>query len=218
VEVADRFVDWHAPRLVLRPFASDYFAEEVIATLPPPRKADGTSISKYFSSSNCQESCQNVRETSDWPSIKDDPVFQTIADGGPSIPVDYFRAHRTCSEHDESRDVSETEEGEFSREPDAAGSQGERKDGRGWSVMDNLEQALNSRDLSTAAKQRHMTVVESNNLASVEPWRQVDGEARIVSSRPPPPPKSTLEAHNKSLDQTASSPSGSPESLDDRDQ
>lgn len=216
MEVADRFVDWHPPRLALRPFASDYFAEEVIATLPPPRKADGSSISKYFSSSNCRESGQNVRETSDWPSIKDDPVFQTIADDGPSIPVDYLRAHRTCTEHDESRDVSETEEGEFSREPDA-GSQAERKDSREWSVMDNLEQTLNSKDLSTAAKQRHMTMVESNNLASVGPWRQVNDEPGIVSGRPPPPPKSTLEAHNKSSNQTASSPSGSPESLD-RDQ
>jgi len=218
VEVTDRSADWHPSRLVVRPFASDYFAEEVIVTLPPPLKADGSSISKYFTASNCQESLQSVREASDWPSIKDDPVFQRIADDGPSILIDYLRAHRTWSGHDEPRNDSEAEEDGSSRELDAASSQGERKDGHGWSVMDNLEQALNSRDVFTTPKQRPLTTVDSNNLASVESWRQVDDGAGIVSPYPRPIPKSTFHAHNGSLDQTASSRSGSPESLDGRNQ
>ena len=215
-EVADGVLGWHPPGLVLRPFASDYFAEEVIATLPPPLKSNGSSISRYFAASNCHESIQNVRETSDWASIKDDPVFQSISDNGPFVPIDYLKTHRTGSEHEVQRKEYETDEGEFSREPETGGSQGEHKNSRGWSVMDNLEQALNSRDLSTIVKQRHPMKVEPVDPARAEPQRQLDSNDESLSGRQIPPPKSAFYAPNNSMGQTRSR-SRSPGTPDDRD-
>lgn len=217
VEITDRLLDWHRPILVVRPFASDYFAEEVIATLPPPLKAKGSSISKYVVASDCQKLIQSVRETSDWASFKDDPVFQKIADDGPSIPIDYRRARHVRSEHEEPTKEPEMEDGEFSREADAASGQRAHKDGHRWSVMDNLEQALNSRDMSTAAKERHLTQVVSTDVARVESRRQVDDNDENMSGRPYLPGLK-IEGNNKSMDQIASSRSGSTESLGDRDQ
>jgi hypothetical protein len=49
------FVEWHPPKLVVRPLASDYFAEEVANFLLRHRR-QMEAPSKYFTCANFQES------------------------------------------------------------------------------------------------------------------------------------------------------------------
>ena len=84
--------------------------------------------------------------------------------------------------------------------------------------MDNLEQALNSRESSSTAKQGHLTRVELIDPVRAEPKREVDDKTAIVSGRPSPSSEFKSEVYIKSMGQTASSRSGSPESPGDRDQ
>jgi len=232
------FVEWHPPKLVVRPLASDYFAEEVIATLPPPPpKADGSSPSKYFTCANFQESIRSVRDTSDWVAIKDDPVFQCIAENGDSLPIEYLTAHRGFPDHDEENMDLDTEEGELSQERNTASIHPDKKDSHGWSVMDNLEQALNSGDFSAAAKQRHATPLESLDAERFQLRHHVEDSAEEASARaaeeklaalgvtglpkpvraparPYPPPNVAPELSHDLVGQASRSRSRSPETHD----
>ncbi|KAI9880607.1 MAG: hypothetical protein M1830_001958 [Pleopsidium flavum] len=175
---------WHPPKLVGRPFASDYFAEEVIATLPPPPpKPEGSSLSKYFTYANFQDIVRSVRETGDWAAIKVDPVFQCIPDNGDSVALEYLTAHRGSLDQEADNMDVETEEGELSQEQTTASQDPDKQDSHGWSVMDNLEQALNSGDFTAAAKQHQTTPPGSIDAEKVQLQEQAEDSAEEASAR-----------------------------------
>lgn len=124
---------WHPAKQVTRALPSTFDEAEEQALKPTPDKLEnGESVSMYFTHANSHEAFLDVRQTDEWESIQDDPIFVVFTDhemrtnlvsledciGQRDRPDEWFMESRR--DHDEEM-------------PDA-----------NWSVMDNLEQVLSA--------------------------------------------------------------------------
>lgn len=161
-------------------------------------------------------------------------MFQTIPENGDSIPTETLTAHRNLTNHNREHLNLNAEEGELGQERETESSHNNERDSHGWSVMNNLEQALNSGDFSAAAKKRHTAstaysheekpqlrqhIEENDEGASARTAEEklaalgVTGLPKPVRApaRPWPPPELGSESHPGVGDQGSRSRSRSPD-------
>jgi hypothetical protein len=141
---------------------------------PAVKYGNGESVSKYFTLGNSHEAFLDVRQTNDWPKVKDDPAFVEFppAEEMDLIPLQECidRRHRPDEPLEEVNEVGEEETQDSS-----------------WNVMDNLERALSDE----TAEPKAPTAREADEIA-VDP-RQEDILAKLgVTGAPKPPSKETI--------------------------
>ncbi|RAR08298.1 hypothetical protein DDE83_006058 [Stemphylium lycopersici] len=122
---------WHPAKQVTRALPSTFAEAEEDALKPTPEKLDnGDSVSMYFTADNSHEAFLNVRQTDEWETIQDDPVFVVFTDEEMQnnlVTLEDCIAQR--DRPDEAQEVVMHDEDMEMR--DAT-----------WDIMDNLEQAL----------------------------------------------------------------------------
>jgi hypothetical protein len=127
---------WHPAKQVTRALPSTFDEAEEQALKPTPEKLEnGESVSKYFMADNSHEAFLDVRQTDEWESIQDDPIFVVFTDEamrGNMVSLEDCIAQR--DRLDEHSYHSMGAGGDTDHEmPDVT-----------WSVMDHLEQVLSA--------------------------------------------------------------------------
>ncbi|KAF2031481.1 hypothetical protein EK21DRAFT_63153, partial [Setomelanomma holmii] len=124
---------WHPAKQVTRALPSTFEEAEEQALKPTPDKLDnGESVSMYFMAENSHEAFLDVRQTDEWESIRDDPIFVIFTDE--DLRRDLVSLEDCIAQRDRpdepAEDVPKDDDEEM---PDAS-----------WSIMDHLEQVLSS--------------------------------------------------------------------------
>jgi|TARA_R110002003_G_scaffold96_34_gene7711 hypothetical protein len=116
---------WHPAKQVTRALPSTFDEAEEQALKPTPDKLDnGESVSMYFMAENSHEAFLDVRQTDEWESIQDDPIFVVFTDE--EMRRNLVSLEDCIAQRDRPDPRDDDEE-----MPDAS-----------WSVMDHLEQVL----------------------------------------------------------------------------
>lgn len=124
---------WHPAKQMTRALPSTFAEAEEQSLEPPPDKLDnGESVSMYFMAENSHEAFLNVRQTDDWDSIRDDPVFVVFTDA--EMQHNLVSLEDCIAQRDRPDEFSAS-----SRQDDDQ----EMHDAT-WDIMENLEQALSS--------------------------------------------------------------------------
>jgi hypothetical protein len=140
---------WHPAKQVTRALPSTFAEAEEDALKPTPEKLDnGDSVSMYFTAENSHEAFLNVRQTDEWDTIKDDPVFVVFTDE--EMQNNLVSLEDCIAQRDRPDEFQEDtqQDGDL-----------EMRDAN-WDIMDNLEQALtttNGTARTTAVKQEAST-------------------------------------------------------------
>ncbi|KAF2188119.1 hypothetical protein K469DRAFT_768460 [Zopfia rhizophila CBS 207.26] len=126
---------WRPAKQVTRALPSTYEDAEEQALKPPAEKLNNAeSVSIYFTQANSHQAFLDVRDTSEWRKIKNDPIFVVFPDDKDMdlIPIEdcISKRDRPDEQLEEIKVEEEDEEMEDST----------------WNVMDNLEQALSGQD------------------------------------------------------------------------
>ncbi|KAH0545565.1 hypothetical protein FGG08_000396 [Glutinoglossum americanum] len=152
-----------APMPAGRPLATTFLQSEAQEPLPPPwSEESGNSVSKFFSLKSFSEACVTIRDTEGWRYMKDDPIFRQITDGGDLIPIEELLACR-------GRNIQYEDSKDQSRATPVPSDHGDNQsDQPGWSVMDNLENALNSGDFTTVSSKPKQVKSEPFDIAEME--------------------------------------------------
>jgi hypothetical protein len=96
--------------------------------------------------------------------MKDDPVFRHIGDNGDLIPISELLASwGRCRRRGDGADQNESRK--LSIPSDHGGNQSDQP---GWSVMDNLENALNSGDFTAVSNKQTQVKSEPFDMAEME--------------------------------------------------
>ncbi|ORY16712.1 hypothetical protein BCR34DRAFT_475759 [Clohesyomyces aquaticus] len=121
---------WRPAKQVTRALPCTFEEAEEQALKPAAEKlGNGESVSIYFTVDNSHEAFLDVRQTDEWPRIKNDPIFVVFDNNDMDlIPIEdcISKRDRPDEPYDEVRDEEDHEETQESS----------------WNVMDNLEQAL----------------------------------------------------------------------------
>ena len=123
-----------------RPLPADSLLADMNMPLPPPAfEDDGRIQSKYHSRREVRFLLENVKNTDEWPKVKEDAVFSFDANDCKVMTVEEWveRRERTAMAHQDS-DL-EKEDGELTQETN---TEEETRDA--WDIMDSLEDALNN--------------------------------------------------------------------------
>ncbi|KAI9772528.1 MAG: hypothetical protein M1840_000733 [Geoglossum simile] len=155
-------ITWLAPKPVGRPLAATFSQSEAQDPLPPlwPEES-GKSVSKYISLDSLNETCASIRNSNDWENMSNDPIFREIGDDRGLVPIDELLTSRGRYEGNADRDQTRAS----SSSSDHGGNQSDQP---GWSVMDNLEYALNSGDFTVASGQQKQAPSEPFDMAEME--------------------------------------------------
>ncbi|KAH0562601.1 hypothetical protein GP486_002725 [Trichoglossum hirsutum] len=161
-------ITWLAPKPVGRPLSAAFSLSEAEESLPPPwPEESGNSVSKYFNLKSLSEACVTIRDAEDWEYMKDDPIFQRIGDGD-LIPISELIASRGRSRQ------RGTDQNESRESPIPSDHGGNKSDQPGWSVMDNLENALNSGDFTAVSTKQKQVKSEPFDMAETEQLDRVE--------------------------------------------
>lgn len=166
---------WHPAKQVTRALPSTFAEAEAQALEPAPEGlGNGESVSMYFTTENSHEAFLDVRQTDDWSSIQDDPVFFVFTDEqmqGNVMSIEDCVAQRDRpDESSENKDQNEDHEMH-----DAS-----------WDIMRNLNQALMSKDGDSKSQGiRQQDVAESTAT-------QEEILARLGVTGDPKPPSHQL--------------------------
>ena len=108
--------------------------------LPAPSVEDNERpLSRYLAYEDSDSLAQNIKESSYWDDLKEDPMFQSIPDDGDIIPVAELISHRDLHDDIEEGSETEKEDGELTQESNIMSDEPES-----WDVMNSLEHALNA--------------------------------------------------------------------------
>lgn len=122
---------WHPAKQVTRALPSTFDLAEEQSLKPTPEKLDnGESVSVYFAAENSHEAFLDVRQTSEWDRICDDPIFVVFTD-------DDMRSNMVSLE-----DCIGQRDRPDDHQPDHQNDDDEEMPDATWSVMDHLEQVL----------------------------------------------------------------------------
>lgn len=166
---------WHPAKQVTRALPSTFDEAEHQALDAAPEALDnGDSVSMYFTAENSHEAFLDVRQTDDWETIRDDPVFVVFTDEemrNNVVSIEDCIAQRDRT--DESSDA--TKHGEDQEMHDAS-----------WDIMENLEQALTSRHGDS-----HSQLNNQDTVSSPAPTQE-DILAKLGVTGAPKPPSHNL--------------------------
>ncbi|KAF2829198.1 hypothetical protein CC86DRAFT_185972 [Ophiobolus disseminans] len=140
---------WHPAKQVTRALPSTFEEAEEQSLKPTPEKLDnGESVSMYFTAENSHEAFLDVRQTDEWETIRDDPIFVIFTDA--EMHRNLVSLEDCIGQRDRLDEYfRETRRDDDEEMPDVS-----------WSVMDNLEQVLsgtNGEDLQPSTVQ-HTTM------------------------------------------------------------
>jgi hypothetical protein len=169
---------WHPAKQVTRALPSTFDEAEAHALQPTPEKLDNAeSVSVYFMAENSHEAFLDVRQTDDWDSIRDDPIFVVFTDM--DMRQNLVSLEDCIAQRDRPDEYLATAQRDDDEEmPDAS-----------WNVMDHLEQELSSTNRASSAKpveHQHPSRTETSQediLAKLG----VTGAAKPPSEGPPQP-------------------------------
>jgi hypothetical protein len=166
---------WHPAKQVTRALPSTFDEAEEQALRPTPEKLDnGESVSVYFMAENSHEAFLDVRQTDEWDSIRDDPIFVVFTDR------DMRQNLVSLEDCIAQRDRSDTNPVNTQRDDD------EEMPDVSWNVMDHLEQELSS--TSGASRPEQM---EHERSSPIE-CSQEDILAKLGVTGAPKPPSDEL--------------------------
>ena len=142
------------------------------------------SVSKYFTGERAEEALLNVRQTSEWKSVKDDLIFREFRTTYDLIPLNEVKANRDRPDVDEEEAGSEMdiEEGDETDLPKQGRIAQEAE--KNSHVTDNLFQALSSSDYSTGNKPGSNATVMTTPAAALGDQNQL---------QPIPPARDTAQ-------------------------
>lgn len=122
---------WHPAKQVTRALPSTFDLAEEQSLKPSPEKLEnGESVSIYFTAENSHEAFLDVRQTSQWDAIRDDPIFVVLTDD--EMRKNMVSLEDCIGQRDRPDDPQWDSQHDNDEEmPDAS-----------WSVMDHLEQVL----------------------------------------------------------------------------
>ncbi|KAF2855678.1 hypothetical protein T440DRAFT_160419 [Plenodomus tracheiphilus IPT5] len=178
---------WHPAKQMTRALPSTFEeAENQALDVAPEGLDNGDSVSMYFTAENSHEAFLDVRQTDGWETIRDDPVFVVFTDEEMEnnvVSIEDCIAQRDrpdepsgVTRHDEDQEMHDAS----------------------WDIMENLEQALNSRHGDS--RSQPMKQEESTSPATT----QEDILARLgVTGTPKPPshdlPPASYQMHENQL-------------------
>ncbi|CAG5163019.1 uncharacterized protein ALTATR162_LOCUS6343 [Alternaria atra] len=162
---------WHPAKQVTRALPSTFAEAEAEALKPTPEKLDnGDSVSMYFTADNSHEAFLNVRQTDEWETLKDDPVFVEFTDE--EMRSNLVSLEDCIAQRDRPDELyKEARQDEDLEMRDAT-----------WDIMDNLEQALATNN--GVAKPTAM----KSETASPQQLSQEDILAKLGVTGTPKPP------------------------------
>jgi hypothetical protein len=86
---------WRPPTVAARPLPSTFPVQEEIEPLSSDETLEsGTSVSKYVSDKDAEDSNRHICETKYWCSLKDDPIFRVIVTDGETISIEELASRR----------------------------------------------------------------------------------------------------------------------------
>ncbi|RMZ72629.1 Zinc finger CCHC-type [Pyrenophora seminiperda CCB06] len=164
-------ITWHPAKQVTRALASTFAEAEEESLKPAPEKLDnGDSVSMYFTAENSHEAFLNVRQTDEWETIQDDPVFVVFTD------EEMQNNLVTLEDCIAQRDRPDEPQDDERQDEDL-----EMRDAT-WDIMDNLEQALATNNGSTKS-----SVMKRETASPAQP-SQDDILAKLGVTGTPKPP------------------------------
>lgn len=124
---------WHPAKQVTRALPSTFDEAEEQSLKPTPERLDnGESVSMYFTAENSHEAFLDVRQTDEWESIRDDPIFVVFTDE--KMRSNLVSLEDCIAQRDRPDEYpTGTQRDNDEEMPDAS-----------WSVMDDLEQVLSN--------------------------------------------------------------------------
>jgi hypothetical protein len=124
---------WHPAKQVTRALPSTFDAAEESALRPTPEKLDnGESVSVYFMAENSHEAFLDVRQTDEWESIRDDPIFVVFTED--EMRQNLVSLEDCIAQRDRPDEhLADTHRDDDEEMPDIL-----------WNVMNHLEQELSS--------------------------------------------------------------------------
>ncbi|KAF1919757.1 hypothetical protein BDU57DRAFT_513026 [Ampelomyces quisqualis] len=180
---------WHPAKQVTRALPSTFDAAEEQALRPAPEGLDnGESVSMYFTTENSHEAFLDVRQTDEWETIRDDPIFVVFNDK--DMRQNLVSLEDCIAQRDRPDALFQSAQNDNDEEmPDAS-----------WSVMDHLEQVLCStrgapQTKGIRLKETHTDVSQEDVLARLG----VTGAPKPPSHDPLPPSLLRLEQSQVSL-------------------
>jgi hypothetical protein len=132
---------WHPAKQVTRALPSTFDLAEEHALQPTPEKLDNAeSVSVYFMAENSHEAFLDVRQTDEWESIRDDPIFVVFTDT--DMRQNLVSLEDCIAQRDRPDEYLSTAEMDDDEEMTDAS----------WNVMDHLEHELSSTNGASTAK------------------------------------------------------------------
>lgn len=162
---------WHPAKQMTRALPSTFAEAEEQALKPTPERLDnGESVSMYFMAENSHEAFLDVRQTDDWESIQDDPVFVVFSDE--EMKQNLVSLEDCIAQRDRPEEVpNDVKQVEDQKMCDAT-----------WDIMDNLEQALST---SKPAEPKHETAISPRRTQEdVLAMLGVTGTPKPLSDQP----------------------------------
>jgi hypothetical protein len=168
---------WHPAKQVTRALPSTFEEAEEQALKPAPEKLDnGESVSVYFMHENSHEAFLDVRQTDEWDSIRDDPIFVVFTDE--DMQRNLVSLEDCIAQRDRPDETFTSPRVDDDEEmPDAS-----------WSVMDHLEQVLSTTKGSSmfSAGERKETFPAQSSQEDILAQLGVTGAPKPISDGPQP--------------------------------
>lgn len=151
---------WKPPKQSTRCLPNTFAEAEAQSLKPPGKKiAFGESVSEYFTPENHYDAFVDIRQTAVWDVIKDDPVFVKL----PKIEDMDLMPPEECIQMRDRPDLPVEEEGGERQQS----SQDNDTQASGWSIMDNLEQALSGQAAHSNHSDSHKNKTQEDILAKL---------------------------------------------------
>ncbi|KAL5118098.1 hypothetical protein ACEQ8H_003933 [Pleosporales sp. CAS-2024a] len=197
---------WHPAKQVTRALPATFDEAEEQALKPAPDKLDnGESVSVYFMAENSHEAFLDVRQTDEWETIKDDPIFVVFSDEDMQqnlVTLEDCIAQRDRPDEDYTLQQRDDDE----EMPDAS-----------WSVMDHLEQVLSTtkNEPESINEEARASPQPSNLQEDILAKLGVTGAPKppVDGPQPPPPYFQTAISEDLSMRDPSNSTSRLPSGL-----
>ena len=178
---------WHPAKQVTRALPSTFAEAEAQALEPTPEAlGNGESVSMYFTAENSHEAFLDVRQTDDWCTIRDDPVFVVFTDE--EMQNNAISIEECITQRDRPDELSESKNQNEDHEMRDAS----------WDIMENLDQALTNKNRDS----------ESQRITQQDVATQEDVLAKLGVTGAPKPP-----SHHMHVPQLPASLPGKPSTV-----
>ncbi|KAI8942557.1 hypothetical protein NX059_000617 [Plenodomus lindquistii] len=176
---------WHPAKQMTRALPSTFEeAENQALDEAPEGLGNGDSVSMYFTAENSHEAFLDVRQTDDWETIQDDPVFVEFSDE--EMQNNVVSIEDCIAQRDRSDEPSDVKNHDEDQEMHDAS----------WDIMENLEQALTGRQEESRSQS-----TKHEEMPSPAPTQE-DILAKLGVTGAPKPPSHNLSPGTYQMSET----------------